>query len=423
MNHLRAASVPPEELEQRPTLERLFDTAAALFWEKGFAATSTREIAAAVGIQQASLYYHIDSKQDLLYQLCVSSLEQLLADVQAAVQQATHPLDRIRILARAHLTTLLRYQKRHVTMLTELRALAPRHREEVLALRSRYAGLVRSVLESAQESGFVRADIPARYLNLALLNILNWAVLWFRGNQALNADQLADLSAMIYLEGAALPVVRSRIQLPDLETLPKKGARKNSRGSRQTTSERLLNAAAALFATHGYAATSTRQIAALLGIRKASLYYHIGSKEELLYAICKTSLEQIRADVEAALQPVEEPLERTRTLVRAHLESMLRDQNMHTAALAEMHALSPEKLVQIRQLRHAYEDVVRSVLETAQTAGVLRCDVPVKYLSLTLLGLLNRVEVWYRPGGALSPAQLGDLLAVAFLTGASEARQ
>ena len=45
----------------RSTPERVLDTAAALFWEKGYAATTTREIAAAVGIQQASLYYHVAS--------------------------------------------------------------------------------------------------------------------------------------------------------------------------------------------------------------------------------------------------------------------------------------------------------------------------------------------------------------------------
>ncbi|HEY7389160.1 MAG TPA: helix-turn-helix domain-containing protein, partial [Bryobacteraceae bacterium] len=104
---------------RRGTLERLFDTAAALFWEKGYAATSTREIAASLGIQQASLYYHIASKEDLFYQLCVASLEQLRSEVESGISEVRDPLGRIRALIRAHLTTLLSYQVRHVTMLTE----------------------------------------------------------------------------------------------------------------------------------------------------------------------------------------------------------------------------------------------------------------------------------------------------------------
>jgi AcrR family transcriptional regulator len=424
MDHSRATSstadTPAEPL--RPTLERLFDTAATLFWEKGYAATTTREIAAAVGIQQASLYYHIPSKEDLLYQLYVSSLEPLMVDVQSAVDGAADPLERIRVLARAHLATLLRHQKRHVTMLTELRALTERHRAEVVALRDRYGSLVRSVLEDAQASGMVRTDIPARYLNLALLNVLNWAVLWFRGDQALSSDQLADFFAMIFLHGAAASPARDSVKLPDLRSRrrrPPSRARSAPEPMPQSTSERLLNAAAALFSRNGYAATSTREIAALLGIQKASLYYHIGSKEDLLYAICKSSLEQIRSDVETALATVQDPLERIATLVHAHIESMLRDQNKHSAALAEMHALSAERLAQVRSLRDGYEDLVRSVLNDAQSAGALRQDIPVKYLCLSLLGLMNRVEVWFRPSGDLSPGQLGRLLAVIFLAGAA----
>jgi hypothetical protein len=58
-------------------------------------------------------------------------------------------------------------------------------------------------------------------------------------------------------------------------------------------------------------------------------------------------------------------------------------------------------------------------LHEAQTAGALREDVPVKYLCLALLGLLNRVLVWYRPNGPLSPAQIGALFASIYLTGAA----
>jgi AcrR family transcriptional regulator len=183
--------------------------------------------------------------------------------------------------------------------------------------------------------------------------------------------------------------------------------------------ERLLDAAVALFSRQGYAATSTREVAALLGMQKASLYYHIESKEDLLYFICKSTLERVRADVEAAIQEVHDPLERTRVLICAHIESMLRDKDEHATTLTEMYALSPDRLAQIVALREGYVDLVRSVLHDAQKAGVLRDDLDVRYLNLGLLGLMNRVLVWYRRRGPLSPARLGQLLAVIFLTGAA----
>jgi AcrR family transcriptional regulator len=417
---------PDPDPSGRPTGERLFDIAAALFCEKGYAATTTREIATAAGIQQASLYYHVSGKEDLLHQICVSSLDQLFADVEFAVSAASDPVERIEVLVRTHLRTILRHQIRHVTMLNELRALSEPHRTAIMALRKKYAGLVRSVLEDAQAAGAVRTDIPARYLYLALLNILNWAVLWFRRGQTLSEDQIARIFTSIYLGGAAAGAGGIPVASPGLVCGTLRGNRRKSppaegtaEESQPSTFERLLDAAAILFAQKGYAAASTREIAGILGIRKASIYYHIENKEDLLYAICKSSLDQIRLDVAAALVKVEDPLERIRTLVGAHIKSLVRDQIAHSVAVGEMHALSGARLKEVIALRDAYEELVRSVLQDARKAGVLRDDISVKYLCLILLGLLNRVEMWYRRDGALSPDQLARIFEAIFLTGAA----
>jgi TetR/AcrR family transcriptional regulator, cholesterol catabolism regulator len=407
-------------IAERPTTERLFDTAAGLFCHKGYAATTTREIATAVGIQQASLYHHMASKEDLLYQICRSSLEQFLADVPPAVDAVACPLDRIRVLIRAHLTLLLRHQKRNVTLLTELRAISAPHRREVLALRDKYERFVRSTFEDAQTAGLIRSDIPAKYLALALLSALNHAALWFRKDQALQEDQLADVFAKLCLQGAATLTARSSLTAPDLEPeINKSTVRTRKKPSPNPALARALDAAVGLFSRKGYIATSTREVAALLGIQKASLYYHINSKEDLLYLICQASLEQIRHDVETAVKDVEDPLDRLRILICSHIESLLRDDERHSITFTEMQALSPDRLAQVLSLRDAHESLVRSVLQAAQNAGVLRADIEAKYLCLALLGIMNRATVWYRSGGTLSPSQVGQLFAVIFLTGAA----
>jgi AcrR family transcriptional regulator len=371
-----------------------------------------------VGIQQASLYYHVASKEDLLYQLGVSSLERLRDAVQAAVAQVRDPLERIRVFVSAHLSTLLRYQIRHVTVLTELHALSDRHRADVLALRKQYAGFVQGLLAEAQKHGQVRAGVPPRYLYLALLNILNWAVFWFRRDRETPVEEVAAAFSTVYLDGALAPGRRASLPPVRLPAGPRKRASAAApRRRAQSTPERMLARAAALFSAKGFAATSTREIAAGLGMRKASLYYHIETKEDLLHAICKSSLEQIRGDVEEALRRAETPLDRVRALIAAHIESILRDQDKHSAALAEMHLLSPERQAEISALRDQYENLVRSVLEDARQAGVLRQDVPTAYLCLSLLGLMNRVTVWYRRTGALTPQELAALFATLFLSG------
>lgn len=390
-----------------PTSERLFDVAAQLFCERGYTVTTTREIAAAAGIRQASLYYHVSGKEDLLYRICLSSLEELLAEVEAALAAASDPLERIEALARTHLRTILRHQMWHLTMLTELRALSGSHRTEVVALRRQYADRVRSVLEAAQASGAVRSDISARYLYLALLNILNRAVRWFRPGESLSEDELAGIFTSVYLRGAAA----RRMGVPA-------GSKRESakKPAAKSTLERLLEAAATLFAEKGYAAASTREIAAILGIRKASLYYHVENKEDLLYSICKTSLEKIRNDVADALAAAEAPRERIDSLIRTHMQSLLRDQ-VEFVAVGEMHFLSGERLTEVIALRDGYEDLVRDVLRGAYKAGVLRDDIGAKYLCLILLGLLNRTELWYRRDGGLSPDELALVFESIFLNG------
>src|SRR5579863_3537248 len=285
------------------TQERVLDRAAELFWKKGYAATTTREIAASLGIRQASLYHHLASKENLLFQLGVTSLERLLQEVQSAVKESNSPEGQLGLLVHAHLNTLLKYRTRHALMLKELRALSGPGRRQILGLRKRYEKLVLSILNHGQSVGSVRTDIPTKYLCLALLNILNWAVLWFHDDDALSSDQLAEIFARAYIQGATTSAGRLAI-LPNFKPGARNVAlrrRKPPKTSRKASST-LLDAAAGLFAQKGYDLTSTREIAAQLGINKASLYYHIQTKEDLLFDICNTALRQIRDDVEAALK-------------------------------------------------------------------------------------------------------------------------
>ncbi len=394
----------------------VLDAAAALFRQKGYAGTTTREIASAAGIQQASLYYHVSGKEVLLYQICLSALEELLHTVETGIAPIDCPLERIRTLMRLHLTTVLRSRKRNVTMLSELHALSAKHRNQVMDLRHRYADLVESVLAAAQDAKSLRGDIPPEYLYLGLLNVLNWAVLWFREGGNVTAEQVADVFARLYLEGAAQCPAVIPFDAPNFEQrLRAKG--KRAPAGTSDGSNRVLNAAVSLFSQKGYAGTSTREIATLIGIRKASLYYHIGSKEELLFQICKSSLEQIRADVAAAIPSHAAPLEQTRALVRSHIESMLRDQPEHLTALLEMRALSPEPFAQVMALRDSYEHMVESVLREAQACHALRTDIDGKLLRLYLLSLLNRTVIWHRPARHLPPDELGEVWASIFLSG------
>lgn len=184
------------------TSERLLDTAAKLFWTKGYASTTTREIAELLGVRKASLYHHINNKEDLLFQISLNSLERIIRDVRTAMEGRDDQLERVRNLVHAHITSMIADQDKHSVMLTELRALSPIRRKRIVALRDEYEQLVVSVLDEACAAGVLRADIPVKYLSLSLLNLMNWSIFWFQSDDELSPDRLADYLTTVYLAGA-----------------------------------------------------------------------------------------------------------------------------------------------------------------------------------------------------------------------------
>ncbi len=187
------------------TASRLLKTAAALFREKGYSATSTRELAKHLGIQNASLYHHIRKKEDLLYSLCMECLENIQCEVEQAVASYTHPLERLQVMIEAHMDAALSDQDKHATMLIELHQLSVEPMAAVLKKRDKYEALVKRLISEAQDAGYLRQDLQAKYQALALLNLLNWSIFWFRSNGELDSNQLAKILATIFLNGAVVP--------------------------------------------------------------------------------------------------------------------------------------------------------------------------------------------------------------------------
>ena len=183
------------------TAKRLLDLAARLFWENGYAATTTRELAEALGVQKASLYYHIGSKEDLLYEICIESLANIHEAVSEAVSEVRDPLRRVQVMIHAHVLSMLEDREKHATMLTELKALSPERRAEVVSRRDQYETLVRGILADAQEAGAFTPEIPAKQLELGLLNLLNWTIFWYQPDGDLSPDDVARLFERIYITG------------------------------------------------------------------------------------------------------------------------------------------------------------------------------------------------------------------------------
>ena len=396
--------------------ERVLDAAASLFSAQGYHATTTRELAALLEMQQASLYHHMASKEDLLYRICRAVMESFLRDLPAALAGAARPL-RLGVFIRSHLGTMLTRYERTISMVTEFRALSRPHRTEIAAMESSYSEILRGEIEAAQRSRMLRGDIPEKYLRSALFNYLNWTPRWFHKTGPLKLEELAGIYEAVFFDGVATGVRAGRPAFRP-ETGTGNMASVKARKPNRETLPRLIAGAAELFSKHGYEATSTRSVATSLGLDKASLYYHVRSKEDLLYVICKSSIERLETEVEAALAGVTDPVDRLNTLIVTQCSSLLRHQTEHATALAEVRALSPERLAQIVSLRKRHQTRVRQTIEAGQKAGAFRDDTPARFLGLMLEGLMDRTVVWYRRGEGCKPAELGRYFAEIFLYGA-----
>jgi AcrR family transcriptional regulator len=196
---------------RQPSADRLVRVAANLFRKKGYAATTTRELAAALGVQKATIYHYIANKEDLLYEISRLSLNRVRTAVDFALEEVSDPLARMRTLITAHLTTMLADDDMHATALIELRELTGTRLNEVIALRRDYEQLVEEIIVAGQAARAIRRDILPRHLALGLLNLINWTIFWFRVDGDLSASDWASVVTSVFIEGTA--------QLPASDTV------------------------------------------------------------------------------------------------------------------------------------------------------------------------------------------------------------
>jgi AcrR family transcriptional regulator len=169
-----------------------------------------------------------------------------------------------------------------------------------------------------------------------------------------------------------------------------------------------------LFRERGYAATSIRDIAKALSMQGASLYAHVTSKEDVLFAIVDRAASRFEAAADRAEQEAEgrrpgDPAEALAALVRAHLEVLTADVDEAGVFVHEWRALGPELRLSILARRDAYERRFRRHIEAGMAIGVFAMTDPA-IAAGAILSALNGVAAWYDPNGRLPAMRIADHL-------------
>lgn len=194
--------------ERKPREERwaeLFEVATQVFYEKGYEGASLQDIADRLGMLKGSLYYYIQSKEDLLFDVISSVHRKGLAVVQSRAAMPGQPLERLEGVIVAHVEHICRNLVPTAVFLHELDSLPPERREEVLGADHSYQSVFRGLIEHAQREGLVRADIEPRLAALSILGSTNWVYRWYRSGEAFTPELIGAQLAEMAIRGIATP--------------------------------------------------------------------------------------------------------------------------------------------------------------------------------------------------------------------------
>ena len=166
-----------------------------------------------------------------------------------------------------------------------------------------------------------------------------------------------------------------------------------------TRRSELTREAARLFAERGYHGTSIGDLAEAMGVQKGSLYAHIASKQDLLYATMREGADAFHAVLDALPERASAP-ERIRLALRGHLRVVSEQLDVATVFVREWRYLEGERRGEIVAERRRYEERVRALFREGRELGDLRTDLDDATAALLLLSAANWAYTWLQPGRA-----------------------
>jgi len=177
---------------QRSTAQAIREEAARLFFERGYDATTLRQVAAAVGLKVGSLYNHIDSKEDLLLQVMGGIIDDLLELQQEALNREGDAIEKLRAVLDCHIRFHAERAQEVFIGNAELRSLPAEARGLVVDKRSRYEQVIQSLIEDAGKAGLASV-LDARIHTYSFVAQATHIAGWFKPEGRMTLDELVAM--------------------------------------------------------------------------------------------------------------------------------------------------------------------------------------------------------------------------------------
>ncbi|MDO8607174.1 MAG: TetR/AcrR family transcriptional regulator [Phaeospirillum sp.] len=186
------------------TMEAIRKAGLKLIYEHGFEAMSLRQLASEVGIQVGSLYNHITTKEDLLYDLIKVHMDELFRQFAEIRAETDHlePVERLKAFIAFHVTYHILRKREVFIGYSELRSLEPNHYEEIVALRRQYERHLIQILREGESLGLFRFG-DASVAAYGILTMLTGVCTWFRPHGRLTKEQVIATYSDMVLTGLA----------------------------------------------------------------------------------------------------------------------------------------------------------------------------------------------------------------------------
>ena len=190
-------------------------------------------------------------------------------------------------------------------------------------------------------------------------------------------------------------------------------------GKAEATRQSILEGAARIFRRDGYAAARLTDIAAEIGMKAGSLYYHFGSREALVEAVMESGTRRAHRgvlDALAALPPGAAALARLAAAIERHLVMVLAQEDIASATIKLIWQAPAPVRDKVLTEQRAYGALWRGLLEEARAAGAIRPDLDLSVTRMAIMGALNWSADWYRPG-RLTPEEIARDIAAMVIGG------
>jgi AcrR family transcriptional regulator len=187
-----------EMLEKPTRKQQIEEQATALFKTKGYKATSMRDLAQILGIEAASLYSHIKSKEEILQNICFKMADAFFLAIKRADE--TNPELQLETAIKSHFKVISENIDASAVFFNEWRHLSEPHLTEFLAMRTRYEQFFLEIIHLGIKCGLFR-PIDSKFAMMTILSSINWTHQWYRPTGKMSVEEIGGQLSELLIKG------------------------------------------------------------------------------------------------------------------------------------------------------------------------------------------------------------------------------